>query len=148
MRPARGRAEAGYSLVELLVVLALFALLASVAPAAMQTALPGAAVRAAGDQLVGELRRARRASLLNGSEIALYWAEGGRDYVVVQNGDEEGRRLPAGVAASNADPSEPFAVATPEAGLSAPAPIMLERAGRSAEIRIDALTGQPRRDGP
>jgi len=68
-RPSRtGKRDAGYTLVELLVVLAIMGLLLAAAPAIIRAARPGIEVKTAAQMLANDLRAARATAIANNAD--------------------------------------------------------------------------------
>lgn len=68
---ATGRRVAGFTLLELLVVMAIVTLLAAALPAALNRSLPGRRVAVTTDRLVAGVRDAQAASVLSGQPVTL-----------------------------------------------------------------------------
>jgi general secretion pathway protein H len=97
MAPTRssGTGEAGFTLTELLVVLAIMGLLVAMVPVLLQSALPGARSLAAARALAGDLRTMRGAALAGGGATAVQF-DMGRQVYLLEPGHAR-RRLPGGV---------------------------------------------------
>jgi general secretion pathway protein H len=68
-RPAKGRARAGgFTLVELIVVLAIAGLLLGLTPPLLTAALPGVELKAGARRAAGALRQTREMAIANGTE--------------------------------------------------------------------------------
>jgi general secretion pathway protein H len=81
IRPSETGNEAGFTLTELLVVLAIIGLLIVATPILMQSALPGARSAAAARLLASDLRSVRAAAIARGLQTQLVFDASGRDYV-------------------------------------------------------------------
>ncbi len=140
------RASAGFTLIELIVVLAIMGLVVALASPRLHRALPGAELAAGAEELAAALRRTRaraiagghRAALLIDIEAARYALAGG-----------PGRRLPKGIeveirtAADALDPIARRAAMTFYAdGTAAGGRIVLRRGTRAYRLDIDWLTGR------
>ncbi len=89
-------ASAGYTLVELLVVLAVMALLLAAAPAIINTMRPGVAAKTAAHALANDLRAARIAAIVGNSETWVVLDASQKSYDIEPYGVV--RKLPNGLA--------------------------------------------------
>jgi len=78
--------SSGYTLVELLVVLALIGLLISATPSIVSAARPGAEARATAYALADELRSARNSAILNNAERAVRLDVKAKTYAILPGG--------------------------------------------------------------
>ena len=97
MAPIRRSAtgEAGYTLVELLVVVAIIGLLLAMTPALLRTAIPGQQTLSAARTLAMDLRAARNAALTQGIETRVSFDTERQSYLLQPGANA--RRLPYGV---------------------------------------------------
>ncbi len=91
-RPCATGNQAGFTLVELLVVLAIIALLIAAAPILMQSALPGARSLAAARALAQELRQTRGQAIAGGNATAIRF-DAAQQIYLLEPGDRP-RALP------------------------------------------------------
>jgi len=77
-----GGAQAGFTLTELLVVLAIIGLLSAAIPVLLQSAMPGARSLAAARALAGDLRAARGQAIARGTAAVLRFDAGKQVYVL------------------------------------------------------------------
>ncbi|GGF51452.1 hypothetical protein GCM10011611_67400 [Aliidongia dinghuensis] len=131
---ARARQTAGFTLIELMVVLAILGLLLALLPDALSVAIPGQRLRAAAYQLADELKDARTQAVLSGEPST------------VQIGPDE-RTFPRGTQA-HLEETEPRAdgghaeVRFFPDGSASGGTIRLVQGTRAYVIRIDWLTGR------
>lgn len=88
--------EAGYTLVELLVVLAVMGLLLAAAPVLIKAARPGIEAKAAVRMLANDLRAARATAVANNRETWVILDAPANFYAIEPDGG--GRKLPDGVS--------------------------------------------------
>ena len=91
-----GLRAAGYTLVELLVVLVIASLLLAAVPPMLSAAMPGAEVKSAARQLAASLRYARHEAITQRREVALTLDLEERRYSI--QGKERESRLPEGLS--------------------------------------------------
>ena len=144
LSPAGDR-QSGYTLVELLVVLAVIGLLIAAAPAIVSTARPGTLAKAATFDLANELRAARVSAILTRAEITVALDLTNKTYVTIPGGQT--RKLPAGYVLSFRSPLGEAADARAELrffsdGSSSGGTIEIAGGGRKHFIVSRALTGR------
>jgi len=133
----------GFTLIELVVVLAILGLLLALLPDALSVAIPGQQLRAAAHQLADDLRDARTKAILSGkpAEVPIKLSDGGpsgssmrrlpRD-TIVRIDDVPRRTLAGGQALVRFFPD----------GSASGGMISLSASGRTYVISIDWLTGR------
>ena len=152
MSPAGKSAAAGFTLVELLVVLAIAALLLLVAAPRLLGALPGAALRGAASDVAVALRRTQSQAIVANAERSFLVDVDSRRVVA---GDEAGAfTLPAEIELRIVVGHTELAGAAaggiryfPD-GSSTGGRVTLVQAGRAIDVRVDWLTGQVTLEGP
>ena len=85
-RPCATGSAAGFTLVELLVVLAIIGLLIAAAPILMQSAMPGARSLAAARALAQELRQTRGQAIASGNATAIRFDTAQQIYLLEPGG--------------------------------------------------------------
>ncbi len=95
IRPCETGDQAGFTLTELLVVLAIIGLLVAAIPVLLQSAVPGTRSLAAARALAGDLRAARGQAVAAGTALSIHFDAARQVYRVMPNG--AAHRLPAGV---------------------------------------------------
>ncbi len=144
MRSRSDTRQGGFTLVELLVVLAILALAYALAVPSMSTAVGGARRDAEARALVAALREARSTALVTGREVRFTLDPADRSW---RFGDRRGRideqlrltlELPPG---GRDDAGRPFIAFFPEGG-STGGRMALADAGGSAQIQVNWLTGR------
>lgn len=86
-RPSGRRCAGGYTLVELLVVLAILALAIGIAAPRFVRVMPGVALRATAHDIVATLRTARSLAIRRGREVAAEVDLAGRTVAIAGEGD-------------------------------------------------------------
>ena len=104
---ATGSDEAGFTLTELLVVLAIIGLLIVAAPALIKTALPSSQSLAAAHALADDLRMARGLAVARGTTIRVAFDEEHQTY---RAGNGAARALPHHIRFAFAAPNAPRAI--------------------------------------
>jgi len=141
LRPMRGH---GYTLLELLVVLAVAGfIMASVASYSTQS-MPGTKLKSAAQQLEAALRRAQTRAIAEGIPVSVTFVQSGNAYVVEPGGDTAS--LPPGTSIS----FTPFSfLPNPLPGIrfypdgsAAGGDIAFIAAGRSYHLVVDWLTSR------
>jgi general secretion pathway protein H len=137
---------AGFTLLELLIGLAIMGLALSVAPALLSKAVPGVEARGAAREMAAGLRAARGKAIASNRETALVLDVAGGAYKV--EGEAKARRVPAGIGISLLTADELRIDATtariaffPDGGSSG-GRVRLALAGRHYDVRVDWLTGR------
>jgi type II secretion system protein H len=135
------RRDAGFTLIELIVVLAILALVAGLALPNLVGGKTSAELPAAEQELRGALRSARAAALAANREVRFTAAADGRSYAV----DGESRTLRAGsdlrVEIVGFGPQNPPAIVFFPGGGASGGRIMLRNPKGTRSLEIDALTG-------
>jgi general secretion pathway protein H len=145
--PTSGAARsAGFTLLELLIGLAIMGLMLSAVPALLSKAVPGVEARGAAREMAAGLRAARGRAIASNRETALVLDVEGGVYRV--EGESKVRRVPAGIGISLLTAEELRLDATtariaffPDGGSSG-GRVRLAQAGRQYEVRVDWLTGR------
>lgn len=130
-------ADQGFTLMEMLIVLALLAVVAGIALPIARRQNDGVGLRAAAHQLAAHMRTARGAAIRDSTEKALVLDATGRRYWVV--GVTKVQQLGKGVDLRVAGTVRFFPDGTTSGGT-----VVLAGGGSTAEITLDALTSTPR----
>ena len=151
------RQEAGLTLVEVMIVLAIIGVTGGVAVLGLGSGDRGMRVEAEAGRLAARLRLAADEAMITQQPIALSWDERGYGFVTPEPGSRDWRpspvaalgerhTLPAGLSLSGERAGEPMLVGADGAG----APIRLAVAGRNATwnvtfdgLNVDASAGGP-----
>ena len=139
-------ASAGFTLIELIVVLAIMGLVVALASPRLHRALPGAELAASAQELAAALRRTRARAIAQGHRAALLIDIDAARYAPA---GAAGRPLPKGVeveietAAVALDPvARRAAMIFYADGTAAGGRIVLRRGARAYRLDIDWLTGR------
>jgi general secretion pathway protein H len=130
----------GFTLLELLVVLAIMVLLAGAWPFAARRLFPTQQLRNESQSLLAALRSARMIARLRGTPQTIELLQGGNGY----QANSESHELPTGLIArlrSN-DASQPTGVRFFSDGSSSGGVIDLELSNRTVSIEIGRITGR------
>ncbi len=138
LRPSRRPAEKGFTLLELLVVLAVVALAGSVVAFGVGGGLENLRLRTASKQLVALLRHARDQAASLKTRTSVIADQDGR--LVSLQGIKGSFELPDGVNVKESASIEFF----PSGGSSGGEIVLENRRGRSFKVRVDRLTGVPK----
>lgn len=129
----------GFTLLELLAVLAIMVLLAGAWPLAGPRLFPKQQLRNESQKLIAALRSARMTARLSGSPQAIALLRGGGAYRV----NTESHELPAGITASlRGDTAQSPEIKFYADGSSTGGVIDLKLASRSASIAVGSLSGR------
>jgi general secretion pathway protein H len=145
-RPLPPAPPPGFTLLELLVVMAVLSLLLTTVPPLLSRALPGAELRGAAQQVTAGLRQARGRAIATGRDTALVLDLEARWFQV--EGVQRRRPLPEGVglrlttAESEVAARRRGRVRFYPDGSSSGGRIILARAGRRWVVDVDWLTGR------
>lgn len=131
------KADSGFTLMEMLVVLALLAVVAGIALPVARRQNDGVALRATAHQLAAHMRTARGAAIRDSAEKTLVLDAGGRRYWV--EGVTKVQALAKGVELRVAGALRFYPDGTSTGGT-----VVLAGGGSAAEITLDTLTGTPR----
>ena len=95
IRPSAAGSQSGFTLTELLVVLAIIGLLTAAVPVLLQSAMPGARSLAAARTLAGDLRAARGRAIARGGATVMRFDVARQTYVV--DPDHRAHSLPGAI---------------------------------------------------
>ena len=141
--------EAGFTIIEMLVVLAIMAMMMTVAPAII-AGLDGTKLRAASDDLVAQLRQARSQAMQRGTTTIVELDPARRSYAT--SIEPKFRPFPAVVDKLDVTPGGLLdakglaRIRFFADGTANQARISLRHGGASATIAVDWLSGRVRRD--
>ena len=146
--PGRGSRSAGFTLIELIVVLVIAAGILAVAPPLISRAMPGVELSSTARELASALRFARNRAVARRSEAVLTIDVEQKHYTL--SGRSKARRIPDHIelslttaqAAGEADEAGSFRF-FPSGG-STGGRILLASGGRNYQIDVDWLTGRVR----
>ncbi len=139
IRPSR-TGEAGFTLVELLVVLAIIGLLVAAIPILLQSALPGTRSRAAARALAGDLRAARGNAVAGGGATSVRFDAAHQVYLI-EPGDRR-RTLPGGVPFVLVPGRAAAEIGFAADGSSTGGAILVGQETRKHRVAVDWLTGR------
>jgi general secretion pathway protein H len=130
----------GFTLLELLVVLAIMVLLAGAWPFAARRLFPTQQLRNESQKLIATLRGARMTARLSGAPQRIDLLQGGSGY----QANSESHELPTGVIARirSDDASQPIGVKFFSDGSSSGGVIDLRLANRTVSIQVGRITGR------
>lgn len=142
---ATGR-EVGFTLLELMVVMAILVLVATLLPMALDRALPGRRVDTVAERVVSMIREARSSSMLSGKPIKLALHEHNLLAQDAATATPIGRplSLPASttVSLSDLDGHEALALLMYPDGSAQAVRINVEDSGHQQAVLVSALTGR------
>lgn len=134
--------ERGFTLLELMVVMAILVMIAAAFPFAIDRAMPGHRVAAITQRLGSMVRAAQVSSLASGKPVTVRLE--GRDRVAADNSFVKDQAIPASVAVSMEDPDGrviPGLVLYPD-GSAQGARIEVNEGDRRGVVVVSALTGR------
>ena len=132
------RGEAGFTLTELLVVLAVVALIAAAAPVLVQSALPGARALSAARTLANDLRATRGRAIASGTPAVMQFDAALRTYQAEPSG--AARELPTGIGFST--PLKLRRVTFYPDGSSSGGTVILTDGTNVHRLAVDRFTGR------
>lgn len=136
----------GFTLVELLVVLAIAGLMLAVAPPLISSVMPGVELKAAARRTAGALRLAREVAIASGRDIAWVIDIDSNRYRI--DGDHRGGSLPAGLAVELVAAEDEMQSDTVGAirffpdGSSTGGRVILKRGDGGYQVGVNWLTGR------
>ena len=136
----------GFTLVELLVVLAIAGLMLAVAPPLISSVMPGVELKAAARRTAGALRLAREVAIASGRDIAWVTDIDSNRYRI--DGDHRGGSLPAGLAVELVAAEDEMQSDTVGAirffpdGSSTGGRVILKRCDGGYQVGVNWLTGR------
>jgi general secretion pathway protein H len=130
--------QAGFSLVELLVVLVIMTLLAAIFPLGLQQMLPGRRLNAAKETLIANLRDLQSSAIASGTRAELFVEKTGYRLRTGPTGKELSVGLPAGIEMSLATDRIEFF----EDGSSTGGRIELRDDKRASGLNVSRITGR------
>ncbi len=144
--PANGHSHGGFTLVELLLVLALAGLLIGLVPPLIAAAFPGVQLKAAVRSTAAGLRLAREEAIRGGRDVAFLMDVDGRRYQV--EGDRRTVSLPSGLdlklegARSEMRDDRVGGVRFYPDGSSTGGRVLISRDGHGYQVGVTWLTGR------
>lgn len=139
--PAARSQESGFSLIEVMLTVGLFALLAGVVTVSMRSGLEAATVRSETTALRSLLADARTAAIIARLPVAVSIDPRLR-HVTVSHGSVAGRRLAPGLAVATGTGDQPLAIWFYPDGTTSGGAFELSRAGRRMRLSVNWLTGR------
>ncbi len=150
--PAAGARAAGFTLIELIVALAVVGVLLAVVPVAIDRAGESLGYRAAVQGVVASLRQARHAAMASGAPAAFFVAPAARRYGVEGQASEtlsERLEVSATTAAALArDEGVQRIVFMPDGSSSGGSVQILRASGQGVRLRVDWLLGRITHEPP
>ncbi|MEI9886381.1 MAG: GspH/FimT family pseudopilin [Rhizomicrobium sp.] len=138
--PPSRTGEAGFTLTELLVVLAIIGLLVAAVPALLQSALPGARSLAAARALAGDLRAARGQAIAGGGATAIRF-DAARQIYLSEPGDRR-HVLPHAIRFSLQGAKPAVRIGFYPDGSSTGGVVLVGDAAQRHRVAIDWLSGR------
>lgn len=138
----KSRAQ-GFTMLELLVVLAIMALLVSIVPPAMGKLSDAVAYRQTLQDVTGMLRKARQQAVLGGAPVSFVLDTASREYGLAGQGSA---RLPdslqmKAITAEGVSSQGQAIVFLPEGGATGGSIVLTRSAGGGIRLRVDWLSG-------
>ncbi len=134
------RPDAGFTLTELLVVLAIVGLLVAAVPVLLQSAMPGARSLAAARALAGDLREARGQAIAGGNATVIRF-DATRQSYLLEPGDRK-RILPHAVPFSLQGARPAARIGFYPDGSSTGGVVLVGDAAQRHRVAVDWLTGR------
>lgn len=138
---ARRPRERGFSLIEAMLTVGLFALIAGVVTVSMRSGLEAATVRSEATALRSLLADARTAAIVARTVVTVSIDPKLRD-VTVSHGCVSGRRLPRDLAIGTGTGDQPLAIRFYPDGTTSGGAFELALAGRRTVLSVNWLTGR------
>lgn len=142
IRPRRRPGQPGFTLVEILLALALLGVMAAMAGLAMGPMLEKVRFRRQVERYAAIMRQARLLAITGGQSARLELGGEGADCQFLLTGPIEEKKE-CGLEDHDVLVMDPGVVTFFPEGSATPALLTFTRAGRTARVRLDLLTGRP-----